>query len=80
MAPLGRAWFRPRRHGVGAKPSTWQGWALMAGFVVALGAVLTTPLPADRRATGAGLLTAALVFISWAKTEGGWRWRWGQDD
>ena len=31
MAPLGRAWFRPRRYGLGAAPSTRQGWALTGG-------------------------------------------------
>ena len=28
-------WFKPRRYGHGATPSTWQGWATIAAFAVA---------------------------------------------
>ncbi|HQH21618.1 MAG TPA: hypothetical protein PLJ89_05920 [Thermoleophilia bacterium] len=31
----GRPWFRPRRHGWGLTPSSWQGWALTLGYIVA---------------------------------------------
>jgi len=26
------------------------------------------------------VLTAVFVFVCWRKTEGGWRWRWGDDE
>jgi hypothetical protein len=28
------AWFRPKRYGLGLTPSSWQGWALTAAYVV----------------------------------------------
>jgi len=31
---MSRYWFRPKRYGYGATPVTWEGWALVAGFVV----------------------------------------------
>lgn len=70
-------WFAPRAFGFGATPVTWQGWAMVAGFIaIALGVV--TAVTDD--ATKIGILVAvALPFtaIVWMKTDGGWRWHWG---
>jgi len=44
----GRPWFRPRRHGWGLKPASWQGWVLTGAYVAAVFALaitLATPQP-----------------------------------
>lgn len=80
-------WFKPKRYGLGAAPSSWQGWALTAAYVAIIMA-LAVWLGADdaRVATRATpfivivlALTIIFVGIAWRTTEGGWRWRWGDD-
>jgi hypothetical protein len=82
-----RYWFRPKRYGYGATPVTWEGWVLTAGIaaVVAL-SVVAINLLADRSNVGAWLAWAAFTAIAvlWMvricrqRTNGEWRWRWGQ--
>lgn len=72
-------WFRAKRYGYGAGlPFKWQGWALMLahmalviGLAVALGNRPMVALPL--------ILLAGMVPlpIYAARTEGGWKWRWG---
>ena len=76
-------WFKPKRYGYGATPTTWQGWALTLGTVAVMGAVSITLRRTERHywgpATTFALDAAALAFlfiVTRAKTEGGWRWRW----
>jgi uncharacterized membrane protein HdeD (DUF308 family) len=77
-------WFKPKRYGYGATPTTWQGWTLIVGIIFTMVSVslylrLTTKsvwalaalLALDAIALG------VLAFISWRKTDGEWRWRWG---
>lgn len=75
-----RPWFRAKSHGFGTGlPIAWQGWILMAahvGLIVGL-ALLLREQPV--------LLTIAVLFAAFApmpiyraRTEGGWRWRWGK--
>jgi hypothetical protein len=85
-------WFRPKSHGYGATPSSWQGWALvLAHLVLVVGtAVPVLVLPTINGPPGPelwqvllwGLVVAvstwALVRISRAKTDGEWKWRWGE--
>lgn len=82
------AWFKQKRYGFGAYPSSWQGWAISLGYaviIIALGAwmnvdeakVAVRMTPALAISAG---LTIAFVFIVWRTTEGGWRWRWGGKD
>jgi hypothetical protein len=81
------SWFKPKRFGLGAYPASWQGWALTAGYVlllVALSGWLTTDTAnAEHRLTPFFFITVAVtivfVAICWRTTEGGWRWRWGDD-
>ena len=85
-------WFRPKRVGYGATPCTWQGWLFTAGVV--FGAFACAELarrnsPADLSdvkgaATFWFAVLAAIVivgggaYVSYLKTEGGWRWRGGR--
>lgn len=82
-------WFKPKRYGFGATPSNWKGWAFTIGFVVllvALTPVLIPPVHSNEQPhvlafVGASIVLLALfLFVTWRKTEGGWRWRWGDDD
>ena len=79
-------WFRPKRYGYGATPTTWQGWAVTIGTVAAMVAVslylrLTEPHYWALAALIAFdvLALVFLVIVSRRKTEGGLRWRWGGD-
>ena len=77
-------WFKPKRYGYGATPVTWQGWAVTIGAVLAVVAVsLGLRLTAKSLWALAALVlfdavaVSALVIVSYRKTDGGWRWRWG---
>jgi hypothetical protein len=78
-------WFKPKRYGLGARPSTWEGWTLSLGYVLALFGVAAVFGAGDGRHPFAfvamsAALTIIFVVVSWLKTEGGWRWRWGDDE
>lgn len=79
-------WFLPKRYGYGAGlPIVWQGWALIAGYLVTLGlcAVLIEWDAEVGGVTAALVLivaSVALMIVAARKTRGGWRWRWGSRD
>lgn len=77
-----RPWFRQKVYGYGAGlPIAWQGWALLA-LHLAMIAGLVFRLQ-DRPLVLAAAVAAAAILplpIYAARTEGGWRWRWGGDD
>ncbi len=78
-------WFRPKRYGYGATPSTWQGWAFIAAVVIVM--VMASWLlnvfghgnPWSWLAVAA--IDVAALVVLWIvcrrKTDGEWRWRWG---
>jgi uncharacterized membrane protein HdeD (DUF308 family) len=77
-------WFKPKRYGYGATPVTWQGWVLTFGVVlVMVGVSLYLRLTEQSLWALAALLAfdvlalATLAIISRSKTDGEWRWRWG---
>ncbi len=75
------SWFRPKRLGIGASPASWQGWA--ATFVFLAGAALVAKLGRQLDPLLWILLlplTVGFVALAAARTEGGWRWRWGSRD
>ncbi|MEY4670996.1 MAG: hypothetical protein RLZZ415_875 [Pseudomonadota bacterium] len=79
-------WFAAKRYGYGAGlPITWQGWAVMAGYLAIMAVVIWLDSQSDGRvkAIGFGLfLGATAIFVSLVRkrTEGGWKWRWGNRD
>ena len=74
-----KAWFAPKTYGFGAGvPISWQGWAALALFVFGVVLVHAT-LHGRLRIACTALLIVAIVGVAAAKTEGGWRWRWGRD-
>ncbi|QIK97040.1 hypothetical protein G7076_11965 [Sphingomonas sp. HDW15A] len=75
-----KPWFRAKRYGIGAGcPITWQGWAIL-GLHIAL----ILGIVAALRDRPLGLLISLLIAtiaplpIYAARTEGGWKWRWGK--
>ena len=80
-----KPWFRPKRFGYGSGlPITWQGWVLMLSYAAAI-VGLALLAEGARGSALAGVvplilgLTAVVVLIVKARTEGAWRWRWGDD-
>ncbi len=80
-----KPWFAEKRFGYGAGlPIAWQGWALLASYLVAIiGLAILAERTRDEVLVGAIalmlLLTAVFVAIARARTRGEWRWRWGED-
>jgi predicted anti-sigma-YlaC factor YlaD len=79
---MGKPWFRVKRYGFGAGlPCSWEGWALLAGFLVV---IVASGVAFAGRASMLHLslvlaATAIVVVVSWRKSDGPWKWRWGQD-
>jgi hypothetical protein len=73
-------WFPAKRYGWGwGIPATWQGWAVMAAFLVliVIGAVAFPPHRAPVTFVGyVVMLSIVLTGVCWWKGEPP-RWRWG---
>jgi len=81
MANDDEASFAPKRYGYGAGlPIRWQGWAVLALYLLVLGAAGFL-VRHNIFAYGASVIiaTVALLVVCAAHTRGGWRWRWGED-
>lgn len=81
-----RYWFRQKRFGYGATPSTWQGWLFtIASAVLTLAVIIAADFQRDTTTrlvlilVGLPLVLVPTILITHAKTEGGWRWRSGSD-
>jgi hypothetical protein len=79
-----RYWFRQKQFGYGATPNTWQGWLFTIAGVVGMAAVIFgADAVRDNTqrlllvAIGVPVVLIPFVLIAHAKTEGGWRWKWG---
>jgi uncharacterized membrane protein AbrB (regulator of aidB expression) len=77
-------WFRPKTFGYGATPTTWQGWAVIAGYgLVILGCVAAMYLRKESLPTIASSIvimivaTVTMVAVCVQKTDGAWHWSWG---
>jgi hypothetical protein len=75
-------WFPAKRYGWGwGPPCAWQGWVVVAGFVVLVSAAGILLLPGRHFGlwiASIAALIAALIAICLAKGEKP-RWRWGKD-
>jgi hypothetical protein len=77
----GPEWFAPKKFGFGARPVTWQGWAVLVAFFAV--AAAAGHWLGDRPVAMAGVLvpaTAVMILITVKTTLGGFRWRWGKED
>jgi hypothetical protein len=81
-----RYWFRPKRYGYGATPITWEGWVLTIAVAAAvIVSIVLMKLLVDRSDFGAWMvwalfiaaLTLSFVRVTRSRTDGEWRWRWG---
>ena len=80
-------WFKQKRYGLGASPSSWQGRALTIAYIAAITALGiwfgSDATLIEQRITPFAIIGAALtiifVGIAWRTTEGGWRWRWDDE-
>lgn len=75
-------WFAAKRYGIGSGlPIAWQGWVLLAGYLVLVGlASFLIPISWLAYFSLVGFLTGLFILISARTTRGGWRWRWGKDE
>ena len=84
-------WFKPKRYGYGATPATWQGWVATIVASLAIAAINVSVVLTARHhwmvdwtlATLLGLDALGVIFlivVTRRKTEGEWRWRWGDAD
>ena len=79
-------WFKPKRYGYGATPVTWQGWLVTLGTVAAMVAVSLSLRVTERHDWSLAVMftfdvlaLGALFVVSRRKTDGQWRWRWGEN-
>jgi hypothetical protein len=74
-------WFAQKRYGWGVVPATWQGWAVMLGVLALAGGIAKL---AEHRSGLYQLLFiplfAGALWLCWLKTDGGWKWRWGEEE
>ncbi|OYY71573.1 hypothetical protein [Sphingomonas sp. 28-63-12] len=70
-------WFAPKMFGLGATPVTWQGWALVAGFLAAVLGLARWVADDATKIAAIFAITLPFVVVVWLKTDGGWRWHWG---
>lgn len=75
-----RPWFAARRYGLGSGlPIRWQGWALMVAHIaVVAGWAKASAAHPVIAAVAVIVAVIAPLPIYAARTEGGWRWRWGE--
>ena len=85
---MNRYWFRPRRYGMGATPSTWEGWTLVVGAsALLIGSIVLMEATVGRSDFVAWMAWAVIVaaVLWWLvrvcryRTDGEWRWRWGEE-
>lgn len=76
------AWFAARTYGHGSGlPMVWQGWVMLAVHI----AVILAGLPlAAKNPTIYAIYAVVMALIPMplyaAKTQGGWKWRWSEED
>jgi hypothetical protein len=83
-------WFKPKTYGYGATPSSWKGWAAVLGFIaltIGVSWLLMAPSRTGDPPSGGAVLvwlvvmlalTSGFWWLSKAKTDGEWKWRWGR--
>jgi hypothetical protein len=83
---MARYRFKPKRYGYGAAPATWEGWVVMLAVAgILIGSIVAMELLVDRSdftawmiwALVIGAVTFRCVRLARERTDGEWRWRWG---
>jgi uncharacterized membrane protein len=86
-------WFKPKRYGYGATPINWKGWVAVIVFVllvvcITLAEIILPPMygqqPSLMQVAQWAFVVVGLIIgivnIGRAKTDGEWKWRWGDKD
>jgi hypothetical protein len=74
---LSKPWFAAKRYGYGSSlPIAWQGWVSMAAMIIVV-TVGSARFTGPARFAVPIAAVAAFALLCAFKTEGGWRWRWG---
>jgi amino acid permease len=78
---LNKYWFKPKKYGYGATPSTWEGYIATLLFVVIIFLITKyTIIEDDNVSRFIGLLGSFIlvfIYITIIKTKEKWKWRWG---
>lgn len=77
-----KIWFPAKKYGWGwGPPCVWQGWAVMAGFIVVLSGTALFLMPKHPLAWGGCVVIASAINLAivYAKGEKP-HWRWGNGD
>ena len=71
-------WFVPKRFGYGAMPNTWEGWTLIALYILIIVSSIKYLMFVNRVLFGVFVFAMLfiLVYVSKIKTKGDWKWRW----
>ena len=78
-----KPWFRQRRFGIGATPDTIEGWVFVGLYLLFVAGMVLWFDPDAGPSPAAcwiilGTVSAVFLLVTWRKTKGGWRWRWGK--
>ena len=72
-------WFKPKIHGYGNVPTTWQGWTITIGFTLFVFAMAFATYAEwiSKLWTVVIVLAVTAIYIPFikVKTDGEWRWR-----
>ena len=83
-------WFKPKSHGYGATPVTWQGWVATLAYVAFVGGVTlfgiagiggARPPEFSTVIVWAAIVAAVtygFVLFTKSRTDSDWKWRWGE--
>ena len=79
-----KLWFKNKRYGWGWTPASWQGWAVLAAYLLLVVCLFWITDSFNRPDSDAFFipflaLTAVLIIICYLTGEKP-RWRWGKDD
>ena len=81
---MARYWFKPHAYGYGAMPVTWEGWAVtLAALAIIFACSLMAVGPGSSLSAWiiwlavVSVTIVTLLSVSRRKTDGAWRWRWG---
>ncbi len=80
MVKSNEFWFKPKKYGYGSYPCTWEGWVLIFFYIILLVLIIKN-ITFDRYLFYISIFmwTVSIVFLSKEKTEGKWKWRWGEE-
>lgn len=75
-------WFKPKRFGYGAYPTSWEGWLVVIIFLFLIISIASYHEKTNYENYLSFILELVVIgvllaFLSAKKTDGEWKWRWG---